>query len=213
MNLASLLPALLVAYVFGSIPTAVWLGRGTYQVDIRKYGSKNAGATNAFRVLGKRAGATVMLIDMFKGWAATNLVYIMGHSATGSPGSIPFINYQLTLGLAAVLGHLFPVFANFKGGKGVATLFGMLVAVHPQAALLCALVFFTLLLLFRYVSLSSIVAGFTFPLSIIFVFHSPIRSFLLYGLCFCVLILITHQKNIERLLRGQESKVHLFNKR
>ena len=109
--------------------------------------------------------------------------------------------------------HLFPIFAGFRGGKGIATLFGMILAVHFEASMICVLVFLVVLLLSNYVSLSSISAGFAFPLSIVFIFHSPIRSILLYGMCICVLILVTHQKNIERLLRGSESKVNLFKKK
>jgi len=202
--------ALLVAYLFGSIPTAVWLGQSFYGVDVREYGSGNAGATNTFRVLGGKAGAAVMIIDILKGWTATNLAYFVGVSVTGPTSSVLFINYQLALGVIAVMGHLFPLFAGFRGGKGVATLFGMVLAVHLQAALLCVGVFTFVLAFTRYVSLGSIMAGFTFPFSIVFVFHTPYKSLLLYGMCICALILVTHQKNIERLLKGKESKIDLF---
>jgi acyl phosphate:glycerol-3-phosphate acyltransferase len=204
--------ALLVAYLFGSIPTAVWLGQSFYGVDVREYGSGNAGATNTFRVLGGKAGVAVMIIDILKGWTATNLAYFIGVSVTGPTSSVLFINYQLALGVIAVMGHLFPLFAGFRGGKGVATLFGMVLAVHLQAALLCVGMFISVLMLTRYVSLGSILAGFTFPFSIVFVFHTPYKSLLLYGMCICVLILVTHQKNIERLLKGKESKINLFKK-
>lgn len=205
--------ALIGAYLFGSIPTAVWIGQAFYGIDVREYGSGNAGATNTFRVLGKKAGITVMLIDITKGWTATNLAALIGLSVTGPHNSIQFVNYQLALGIAAVMGHLFPVFAGFRGGKGVATLFGMILAVHFQAAMLCVLIFLIFLWMFNYISLSSIAAGFTFPLSIIFIFQSPIRSVVVYGMSICVLILITHQKNIERLLKGKENKVVLFRKK
>jgi acyl phosphate:glycerol-3-phosphate acyltransferase len=205
--------ALIVAYLFGSVPSAVWIGQAFYGIDVREYGSGNAGATNTFRVLGKKAGITVMVMDILKGWTATNLVYFIGLSVTGPQNSVQFVNYQLALGITAVMGHLFPVFAGFRGGKGIATLFGMILAVHTEAAMLCVLVFILVLLLSSYVSLSSILAGFTFPLSIIFIFQSPIRSVLLYGMCICILILVTHQKNIERLLKGKESKVNLFKKK
>jgi acyl phosphate:glycerol-3-phosphate acyltransferase len=205
--------ALLAAYLFGSIPTAVWIGQAFYGIDVREYGSGNAGATNTFRVLGKKAGLAVMILDILKGFTATNLAYLIGLSVTGPHSSVQFANYQLALGITAVMGHLFPVFAGFRGGKGIATLFGMILAVHFPAAMLCVLVFVTVLLISKYVSLSSILSGFTFPLSIIFVFQSPIRSVVLYGMCICVLILVTHQKNIERLLKGKESKVFLFKKK
>lgn len=205
--------ALIFAYLFGSIPTAVWLGQAFYGVDVREYGSGNAGATNTFRVLGKKAGIAVMLIDIFKGYTATQLAYFIGLSITGPHTSSQFVNYQLALGVIAVMGHLFPVFAGFRGGKGVATLFGMVLAVNPSAAILCVLVFVTVLLATKYVSLSSICAGFTFPIGIVFILHSSVKSEVLYGICVCLLILITHQKNIERLLKGKESKVYLFKKK
>lgn len=204
---------LFLAYLFGSIPTAVWLGQAFYGVDVREYGSGNAGATNTFRVLGTRAGTAVMLIDILKGWTATNLAYFLGSSITGPYESVLFINYQLILGVIAVLGHLFPVFAGFRGGKGVATLCGMVLAIHLEAALVCIVVFVLVLLITKYVSLSSISAGFAFPFSIVFLFHTSVKSLLLYSICICALVLITHQKNIERLLKGSESKVNLFKRK
>lgn len=205
--------ALIAAYLLGSIPTAVWLGQAFYGVDVREYGSGNAGATNTFRVLGKKAGIAVMFIDIFKGFTATNLAYFIGLSVTGPQNSVQFVNYQLALGVIAVMGHLFPIFAGFRGGKGVATLFGMILAVRFEAAMICVLVFIIVLLATKYVSLSSICAGFAFPIGIVFVIQSSIKSEALYGICVCILILVTHQKNIERLLKGKESKVYLFKKK
>lgn len=208
-----LLGAVVIAYLFGSIPTAVWIGQAFYGVDVREYGSGNAGATNTFRVLGTRAGVIVMIIDILKGFTATNLAYFIGSSVTGPQDAAQFVNYKLALGVIAVVGHLFPVFAGFRGGKGVATLFGMVLAVHFPAAMVCVSLFVLVLLLTRYVSLSSIIAGFSFPFSIALWFHSPVKSILLYAICICALVLVTHQKNIERLLKGKESKVYLFRKK
>ncbi|PTR00995.1 acyl-phosphate glycerol-3-phosphate acyltransferase [Mucilaginibacter yixingensis] len=205
--------ALILAYLCGSIPTAVWLGQAFYGIDVREYGSGNAGATNTFRVLGKKAGIPVMLIDILKGFTATNLAFFLPLSAIGSVHSVGFTNYQLALGITAVMGHLFPIFAGFRGGKGVATLCGMVLAIHLQAALLCVVVFIIVLLITRYVSLSSIIAGFTYLIGVTFVFQVHVRSVIIYGMCICVLILVTHQKNIERLLKGKESKVNLFKKK
>lgn len=204
---------LILAYLFGSIPTAVWIGQAFYGIDIREYGSGNAGATNTFRVLGKKAGIPVMLIDILKGWTATNLAYFIPMYMVGNHNSIVFTNYELAFGIAAVMGHLFPIFAGFRGGKGIATLFGMVLAVHLQAALLCVGVFIVVLLITRYVSLGSIMAGFTYPIAVAFVFPVSIRAVVIYGMCMCILILVTHQKNIERLLKGKESKVNLFKKK
>lgn len=198
--------------MFGSIPTAVWFGQAFYGVDVREYGSGNAGATNTFRVLGKKAGIIVMLVDIFKGWTATNLPHLLDSSIVGTTDSISFVNFQLALGVIAVLGHLFPVFAGFRGGKGVATLFGMVIAIQPLAALCCVTVFLLCLMISNYVSLSSITAGFTFPLSLALIIKTTVPSVMLYAMAICILILITHQKNIERLLKGKESKIYLFKK-
>lgn len=208
-----LLGIVILAYLFGSIPTAVWLGQAFYGVDVREYGSGNAGATNTFRVLGPKAGSAVMFIDILKGWTATNLPHLLDPTIVGMPEAPQFVNFQLALGVIAVLGHLFPIFAGFRGGKGVATLFGMVLAIHLPAALCCVSVFILTLLITHYVSLSSILAGFTFPFSIAFIFHTSVPSVLLYGIAICALILITHQKNIERLLKGHESKIYLFKKK
>src|ERR1700742_2226920 len=159
--------ALILAYLFGSIPTAVWIGQAFFHIDVREYGSGNAGATNTFRVLGKKAGIPVMLLDILKGFTATNLAFlipIIGPHST-------YISYQLALGIAAVMGHLFPVFAGFRGGKGIATLFGMVLAVNFHAALLCVSVFIVVLLVTRYVSLSSITAGFAYLVGVTFFFN------------------------------------------
>lgn len=205
--------AIIGAYILGSIPTAVWIGQAFYGIDVREYGSGNAGATNTFRVLGKKAGIAVMTIDILKGFSATKLAYLIGLSVTGPVKSAQFVNYELALGVIAVMGHLFPIFAGFRGGKGVATLFGMILAVNFPASMLCVGVFVAILLATNYVSLSSICAGFTFPLSIVFIFQSSIKSEVLYGICVCILILVTHQKNLERLLKGKESKVYLFKRK
>src|SRR3546814_14946842 len=116
ISISSIL-ALIAAYLFGSIPTAVWLGQSFYRVDVREFGSGNAGATNTFRVLGAKAGTAVMLIDILKGWTATNLAYFIGISVTGPQSSIQFINYQLILEVIAVLGHLFPESDERRVGK------------------------------------------------------------------------------------------------
>jgi glycerol-3-phosphate acyltransferase PlsY len=205
--------ALILAYLCGSIPTAVWIGLAFYDIDVREYGSGNAGATNTFRVLGKQAGIPVMLLDILKGWTATNLAFFIGVSTTGAYNSSSYMNYALALGVAAVMGHLFPIFAGFRGGKGVATLFGMILAIHLHAALFCVLVFVVVLLITKYVSLSSIAAAFTYPIGVSFVFPTSIRSVVIYGMCICMLILVTHQKNIERLLKGTESKVNFLKKK
>jgi acyl phosphate:glycerol-3-phosphate acyltransferase len=200
---------LLIAYLVGSIPSAVWIGKYFYGVDVREYGSGNAGATNTFRVLGKRAGIPVLLIDVFKGWLSVNMAYLTDYRI----GSVEFVNFQLVLGVAALLGHIFPVYAGFRGGKGIATLLGIIIAVHPQAALLSIGVFIAVLLITKYVSLGSMVAALSFPLIIIIVYKSAIPSLVIFSLVIAVLVLITHQKNIERLLRREEAKTKLIKRK
>ena len=152
-----LLIALLIvlAYLIGSIPTAVWISKGMYGIDIREHGSGNAGATNTFRILGTKAGSIVMIGDMLKGVLAVKLALLSHYSWT----SEAFLNLQRVLGLIAILGHIFPIWADFRGGKGIATLFGMIVAIQPLVAASLIAVFFFMLFLTRYVSLSSISAS------------------------------------------------------
>jgi glycerol-3-phosphate acyltransferase PlsY len=201
--------ALIIAYLVGSIPSAVWIGKLFYGIDVREYGSGNAGATNTFRVLGKKAGVPVLLIDILKGFAAVQLPYLTEFI----PGSVQFVNLQLVLGVAALFGHIFPLFAAFKGGKGIATLLGIILAVHPYAALVSIGVFLVVFLISNYVSLGSITAAITFPIVVITVFKTQIPSLVIFSMVIAVLVLITHQKNIERLLKREESKSRLIGKK
>src|SRR5690606_39470934 len=182
-----LLGIVILAYLFGSIPTAVWFGQAFYVVDVREYGSGNAGASSTFRVLGKKAGAIVMSIVIFKGWTATNLPYLLDVAIVGDPRSPHFVNFQLALGVIAVLRHLFPVFAGCRGGKGIATLFGMVIAIQPLAALCCVTIFLLCLIISHYVSLISISAGFTVPISLALIIKTTVPSLMLYAIAICVL--------------------------
>lgn len=201
---------LLFAYLLGSIPSAVWIGKLLHGIDVREYGSGNAGATNTFRVLGKKAGIPVLVFDILKGFLAVKLIWISGKFL---PGTQQFVNFELTLAICALLGHIFPVFAGFRGGKGVATLLGILCGVHPHAAAICAVMFLITLLLTHYVSLSSMMAAITFPVAIMFIYNETIPSMNIFAMFVCILVLITHQKNIERLLRGEEAKVKLVRRK
>ena len=191
------------AYLLGSIPSAVWIGKATKGIDVREHGSKNAGATNTMRVLGVITGIPVLLIDVFKGFAAVKLVLL---SPTFETGANAFVNFQLVLGAAAVIGHVFPVFAGFRGGKGVATIVGILLALHWQATLVAIAIFFISLFISKYVSLSSLMMGLSFPVSVIFIFNTESISLKIFSIVVCVLLFVTHRKNIERLLSGKESK-------
>ncbi len=200
---------LLAAYLVGSIPSAVWVGRTFYNIDVREYGSGNAGATNAFRVLGKKPGIVVLIMDILKGFLAVKLAYFMGDYDSQSP---EFIDFELALAVCGIMGHIFPVFVGFRGGKGVATMLGILIGIHPQAAIFCATTFIVTLYLSGYVSLSSMVSGIVFPV-VIMVFYSTNSSINIFSLAVAILILVTHQRNIERIIRGEESRVKWFRKR
>lgn len=200
---------LLSAYLLGSIPTAVWIGKFFYKTDVREYGSGNAGATNAFRVLGKKAGIPVLLIDVLKGFAAVSLAYFSNYTQPSNQ----FINLQLVLGIASLVGHIFPIFASFRGGKGIATLLGIILAVHPYAAFISMGIFVVVLLLTKYVSLGSMMGALAFPLNVILVFETKTPSLIIFSILIAIMVLITHQKNIERLIRREESKAKLIRKK
>jgi glycerol-3-phosphate acyltransferase PlsY len=196
----------IVAYLLGSIPTSVWISRAFFNIDIREYGSGNAGATNTFRVLGVKAGIIVFIVDILKGFLAVNLIHFTKYYI---PHSGDYINIQLLLGIAAMLGHIFPIYVGFKGGKGVATLFGVICAISFYPTLIMAGIFFLTLILTRYVSLSSMISGFSFPVLIIVIFKETTPTLVIFSLIMAVLMLFTHQKNIERLLRKEEKKANL----
>ncbi len=196
---------LILAYLLGALPFSIIAGRLLKGIDIREYGSGNAGATNTFRVLGKGAGIPVLALDVLKGYAAVSLAH---YSEFGSNTEM-FINLSLAYGIAAVLGHVFPVYVGFRGGKGVATLLGLMIGAFPQAAFLSIGVFVITLFLSKYVSLSSILAGIVFPVGVYFLSKVLIPTMVIFSLFVPVLLLVTHQRNIERLFRGEESKVNI----
>jgi acyl phosphate:glycerol-3-phosphate acyltransferase len=197
----------LLAYCIGSVPTAVWISRSQFNIDIRDYGSGNAGATNSFRVLGARWGTTVMVIDMLKGLLAVKLALLMPYYVQND---FARTNFQIGLGLAAVLGHIFPVWAEFRGGKGVATLFGLVLGISPWTALGCVGIFLIVLFITRFVSLSSILASLAFPIFILIIFNVDNEAYRIFAIAVALLVILTHQKNINRLLRGSESKAPIF---
>lgn len=209
MSIALFIVTVLLAYLLGSIPTSVWYGIGYFGVDVRRLGSGNAGATNTFRVLGKRAGTIVMLIDVLKGWTATCLAPLLYYF--NAIGESEVLTYKIIFGIIAIVGHIFPVFVRFKGGKGVATLLGMVLAVHPELALVCITIFILTLIASQYVSLSSILATLAFPvLSLLGVFGQPDPLLVAFGFAMFLLVVFTHQKNIVRLLNGSENRVNIF---
>lgn len=208
METILIISLIIVAYLIGSISTAVWWGKRYYGIDVREFGSGNAGATNTFRVLGKKAGIPVLIVDILKGTLAVSLVYLTPFTFDSNP----FVNMELGLGIAALVGHVFPVFAGFRGGKGVATILGVVVCLTPITSLLVLTVFLTVLFTTRYVSLSSILAGISYPLFLNLFLKNQNETLVIYSVLVAVLLVITHKKNIVRLFKRQESKVLLFKK-
>lgn len=200
----------LLAYFLGSIPTAVWIGKAKYGIDVREHGSKNAGATNTFRVLGKKAGIVVLSVDILKGLLAVLLPFIF---LKYNWNDDHLIHLKILCGIIAVLGHIFPIYANFKGGKGVATSLGIITGIHPQAALVVMGVFLLIFIISNYVSLGAIIAAITFPTTIHFVFKNENFVLTIFSIVLCLTVIILHHNNIKRLIQGNENKMNLFKKK
>ena len=201
---------IILAYLIGSIPSSLIVSRSQFNIDIRDYGSGNAGATNTFRVLGSKWGTLVMIMDMLKGLIAVKLALLLPYYIGNE---FERTNFQIGLGLAAVLGHIFPIWAEFRGGKGVATLFGLIISISPWTALSCVGVFLVVLYLTRFVSLSSILASMAFPVFILVVFNVDNIAYRIFAIAVALLVVMTHQKNIGRLLSGIENKVPIYKNR
>jgi len=210
MNVPDTIIVFILAYLLGSIPTAVWIGKMFHNIDVREHGSGNAGAANVIRVLGWKTGIPVMVIDLAKGWTAATLPYLF-HLA--DPGSALLTNLQILAGVTSIVGHVFPVFAGFRGGKGVATVFGTLLSIQPLLTLCCLGVFLAVLLITGIVSVSSMSAGIAFPILLFLFFHTPSLIFKIFSVFVALALLATHRKNIRRLLKGEESKLIRFGKK
>lgn len=210
MEIIAIAVGSLFAYLLGSVPTAVWYGRAVYGMDVRDHGSGNPGATNTFRVLGKRAGIIVMLADIIKGMLATSVAVLLMNLQFIPEENL--IIFKLIFGVIAVFGHIFSAFLNFQGGKGVATLLGMMVAMHYEVALLCILVFVITLLLSKYVSLASIISALAFPVMLTFIprFQTNENLLVIFGFILFLVIVWTHNKNIRRIFDGEERKTYLL---
>ena len=199
--------AVFLAYLVGSIPSAIWVSKWFFGVDVRDYGSNNAGATNTFRVIGKFAGFSVLFLDILKGWISVKILTTYFFSATLQQDA--FINMQLAIGISAVLGHVFPVYEQFQGGKGVATLMGIILAINFPAAIGCVIIFLLIFLITNFVSLGAITAAFCFPIFTIFVLKTESPSLIYFSIFISILVIVTHKKNIERLLSGSENKMSI----
>lgn len=200
-----------VAYLLGSVPTAVWTGRLLHGIDIREHGSGNAGATNVMRVLGVKTGLPVLLVDLLKGLGAVLLIHMQN---IVSRGEELFMVFSILLGVIAIIGHIFPLFAQFRGGKGVATMAGVCFALHPLATISAMGVFVVVLLIWKYVSAGSMAAGLSFPVWVMMVYNSPYLSLGIFSIVSAILLILTHRSNLLRLIAGEESKASfLFRKK
>jgi glycerol-3-phosphate acyltransferase PlsY len=196
------------AYLLGSIPTAVWIGKLFFAVDVREHGSGNAGATNTLRTLGKPAGFTVLFIDFLKGYAAASLVLLINTPLSYTEA----LNMKMLLGALAVVGHVYPIFAGFKGGKGIATLIGLVTAMSGWLALCCLITFILIVVVTKYISLGSMVSAILSPLYVGLIYEWQQPTFLYFCIAIGVLVVYTHRANIGRLRAGNESKFSLNNK-
>lgn len=201
---------ILTAYLVGSIPSAVWVGKIFWGVDVRNEGSGNAGATNTIRVLGLKAGIPVLLFDVFKGWLAVYLVHFLPIEQLSTFQADLF---RIFVAVAVVLGHVFPVFAGFRGGKGIATLLGVGIALYPYAVLVTIAIFALMLIISKYVSLSSITAAVSFPFLVFFLFNTGSTPLLILAVFVGIFVPLTHRKNIKRLLNHEESKFSVKKKK
>lgn len=192
---------MIVAYILGSIPNALWIGKVFKGIDVREHGSKNTGSTNAARVLGAKLGILTLILDISKGAIPTLIATMLLDSS---------INVIL-VGICAILGHSFSIFMKFKGGKAVATTVGVFIVLVPGAILLAAVIFFLVFGITRYVSLSSMIGAISLPIWImIFYKNIPLTIF---GIIIAILIIVRHKSNIQRLLNGTESKFSINKKK
>ncbi len=198
---------IIIAYLIGSVPTALIISRKFFGIDIREYGSGNMGATNAFRILGAKFGTIIMVLDVLKGMLAVGLFYFLPFYVTNE---FERTNFMIALGLSAVIGHIFPVFADFKGGKGVATLLGMILAIQPVIAFTCIGVFLIVLFLTRYVSLSSILGAIMLPICVLWIWNEDELTYRIFAILVAAMVIITHQKNISRIIKGAENRVPIL---
>lgn len=202
----------LFAYALGSIPTAIWVGKAWYNMDVREHGSLNAGATNTFRVLGKKPGIIVLVVDIFKGFLAVSLVKWFVEYKSWDHTLDEVIQVQVVCAVLAILGHIFPLFARFKGGKGVATSLGIIIGIEPLSALICITLFLFVFLISNYVSLGAIVVSFVFPVVVYWITDNSSDVLLIFSIVLSLAVIASHRKNIARLIKGEENKMNLFKK-
>ncbi len=215
----SVVVIMFLSYLVGSIPGSLWTGKLLYSIDLREHGSGNAGATNAFRVLGWKAGVVSTVVDLGKGLLAAGVIApLLRIDPLPTWGLVPWQATTvvcLAAGLVAILGHMFPVWAKFQGGKGMNTAAGVLFALTPVTTAIALGVFVAVLISFRYVSLASITAAIAFPSAVairryVFDIESLDPSLLVFGAVMAAGIIFAHRSNIKRLMQGNENRVQSF---
>lgn len=197
--------------MLGSIPSAVWVGKFFHGIDIREHGSKNAGATNTFRVFGNKSGTIVLAMDIIKGYAAASIPLLLSHMYIGFKDEVLIL--QLTASFCAIMGHVFPVLAKFKGGKGVASTLGIIIAINPETAFICLGCFVVVFIVWKYVSLGAIVASVLFPFVSYFFMLEDARIMIIFSIMISLIVLFSHRKNMQRLLRGEENKMNFLKRK
>ena len=195
---------ILIAYVLGSIPNALWVGKTFKNIDVREHGSKNTGSTNAARVLGAKLGIFTLILDILKGALPTYLGIVLGANLLTRAAGIDKLDI-IVIGMAAILGHTFSLFLKFKGGKAVATTLGVFLVLVPYAILILLVVFFVIFGLTKYVSLASVISAVALPIAVYLTTrHIPLT---ILGIIIGLLVIIRHKENIKRLINGTESKL------
>lgn len=215
----SLFTVIIICYLIGAIPSSLWYGKLVHQIDIREHGSGNAGATNTFRILGWKAGVLVLFFDFGKGLVCTLVISQLAYHIGSGPVSFYEgwdINAMLLIfcGVAAVLGHMFSVYAQFTGGKGAATACGMLYGIEPLSISITLALFLIVMFSTRYVSLASVTGSFVYPFSQLvlrygFNWHID-GSIIIFSSIIALGIIIKHKGNIERLIKGTENRIRSF---
>lgn len=215
----SLFVVVLICYFIGSVPSSLWMGKIVYSIDIRNHGSGNAGATNTFRVLGWKAGTIVLLFDFGKGLLCTTVISNLAYHIGSGPVTF-YENWDvhamllIFCGVFAVIGHMFPIYANFSGGKGAATACGMLYGIEPISISITLAIFLIIIFTTRYVSLGSIIGSIIYPFSQLVLrygFGVEIDgSIIIFSSVIALAIIIKHKGNIQRLLSGTENRVQSF---
>lgn len=194
---------IILAYVLGSIPNALWIGKVFKGIDVREHGSKNTGSTNAARVLGAKLGILTLILDISKGAIPVILVNILKINTIEIITNVKGLD-SILVGIVAIFGHSFSIFLKFKGGKAVATTVGVFAVLVPKALLICAFIFFITFFISKYVSLSSIIGAISLPIFIFLIYQNMILT--IFGIIIAILIVVRHKSNIERLLNGTETK-------